>query len=455
MRLFLIPALLTACGPGKTGDTGGGGDDDPTGGTDGPECADDGDCLSTEICEDDACTDGDRDNSPEEATYLFEADVAEGEINPAGDEDWYAFVSSEGGEFIVAHTEDAEDEDVLDTVVSIYDETGHLLAYEDEHPGGNIGSGYDSVCYAYLAAAGTYYVKVEDIGHFDGGTGLGGDDADYTVVVETLGAADEPDSLQDAALDFGEVRANVWYSVQAALEEAGDADYAVFDLPERGMPLSIIVAQNDAGSDATPRVTLYNEDGDAVLTFEDPDASDRYAYLPASRSDRYVLAVDDADGGGGATFWGFGFFILREAGSGNADEVEPNDDVDAATVLDMEDQEPDAGERWSGYGQGVLSTADDVDVFAAEVPFDDAYLTVALGAQGYGGSLVARIEILDVTGAVFATQDSEVGDDVNLEDAGPLPAGTWYVRVSAVPDTGALGGDAYFYVFGVHASSTN
>lgn len=442
--LFLVPLL--ACGPKGTdpGDTSG---VDDTG--DGA-CQGDGDCPDGQICEGDVCVPGDRNDGMEDAMPLGLDEAFQDEINPAGDEDWYA-VTSAGGEFVIGRVESAEDETVLDAVVSIYDGVGTLLAWEDEHPAGRIGGGVDAMAYAYLATAGTYYVKVEDIGHFEGGTGLGGAGADYTIEVSSLTVPGETDSLQDASLDYGSVSADIWYTAQAAFEAAGDGDYTVFDVPEVGMPIYLVVAQRVDGGGATPRLTLYNGDGVVVLEMVDPDAEGTYAMLPATRDDRYVLEVDDADGGTG---WGVAFFILRDAWSQNPDEVEPNEDVTTATPLLMEDEQPDVGELWSGYGQGLLDTAGDADVFAVDVPFDDAYLSVAFGAQGYGGLLVGRVEVLDASGAVYATVDSTAGADVDAEDLGPVAAGTWYVRVTAAPDSGATGGQADWYLFGVHASST-
>lgn len=449
MRLSLLPLLLVACGD-KPVDSGGG----DTAGEDGGACVEDADCGAGLICIEDACVGGDRNDGMDVATPLPVETPYEGEINPPGDEDWYT-VAAAAAEFAIVAVKDAEDDEVLDTVVSVYDADGALLAWEDEHPAGGIGGGYDSIVYVFFPTPGTYYVKVEDRGHYDGGTGLGGPEADYTLQVDPFDPPDEPDSLQDAALDYGTTSADVWYAAYAAFEAPGDADYATFDVPATGMPVYLVAAQRVDGSAATPRMSLYDADGTLVLSIVDPDVEGDRGWLPATRSTSYVVAMDDAAESGGPDFWAVGFFLLRDAEEANPDEAEPNDATDVATPTTMVDQEPDIGEQWSGYGQGLVDTPDDVDVFVFDLPFDDAYVDVVFGAQGYGGFLVARTEVLDASGTVVATADGTAGADPDLGEIGPLAAGTWYLRVSAAPEVAAAGGAADWYAFGVHASSTS
>jgi hypothetical protein len=448
VRLFLIPLLIVACGPKNADDTAVR-DDDTPGGTDDAECADDDDCASDEICADDACELGDRDNSPDEAASLFWSEPVEGQIAPAGDEDWYA-VTSDGREYLVANTTDAEDDEVLDTVVSVYDTNGSLLAWEDEHPGGNIGSGYDSIVYAWLAEAGTYYVKVEDIGHFDGGNGLGGDEADYVLTVDSYDEPNETDSLQSASRDLGETSADTWYPTLAVLEEVGDVDYFAFDVPSEGMPLGIVAAQHSEGSDTTPRVRLYNGDGDLVLSFDDPDVDDAYAWLPFTRSTRYVLAVDDAAGLGGADHWAPTLFILRDTDRAYPDEVEPDDTIETATTVDFSDQEPDAGQWVTAAVQGWLETVDDADVFHAVNPVDGGYISVVTFGPSWGGQMTPRVEVLNDAGETVGGADGVAGEDTWALNVGPIPVGSYYVRITSQPDTGAAGGEGDYYMALVH-----
>jgi hypothetical protein len=131
-------------------------------------CADGDGCDNGQIWEAGACIAGDRDNDPASATPLADDGdgnlAADGTIATARDVNCYQFTSI-GSQFVrvdtVVGSSDVE-EDGLDNVVMIYDAAGGLLAQEDEHPAGPVGT-YDSVAFAYLAEPGTYTVTVEDV----------------------------------------------------------------------------------------------------------------------------------------------------------------------------------------------------------------------------------------------------------------------------------------------------
>jgi hypothetical protein len=445
--LLGLSTIVAACGP-RTEDTAPEGK--PSGDDSGPECSIDDECGDGEICESDACIDGDRNNELEDAEALVWEETNEGVINPAGDVDWYS-VQAEGGEFFRVTAVTAEAEGGLDSVVSVYNAAGQRLVWEDEHPGGNVSSA-DSMVFGYFPEAGTWYIKVEDVGTFDGGDGTGGPDETYTLQIsEWNSVISEPDSAQEAGLDFGDVNPDTYYSVPLVFEEAGDGDYAVLDLPDVGAPIYVMALEH-ANTDLTPLVNLYNADGEKVLELESPTA-EAPALLPYPLGTHYVLGISDADGGGGSDYWSWAFFLLRDPGSGNEPGVEPDDDLASANVVDLEDQEPDSGRWYAAYRQGYVESPTDTDLYTFDVPFDDAYVTVYIGAGEYGSLLSPRLELLDASGTTLETVDttgSEAEDAVNL---GPYAQGTYTLRVSATPDSAAEGGEGYFYLFGLHATS--
>ena len=168
--LLGLSTIVAACGP-RTEDSAPEGKPDPDSG---PECTEDADCGDDQICESEACEDGDRNNEMEEAETLIWEETVAGVINPSGDVDWFA-VDAAGGEFFRVSVVTEEIDGGLDSVVSVYDSAGHRLVWEDEHPGGNVSSA-DSMVFGYFPEAGTWYIKVEDVGTFDGGDGVGGPD---------------------------------------------------------------------------------------------------------------------------------------------------------------------------------------------------------------------------------------------------------------------------------------
>ena len=97
-----------------------------------PDCLEDAQCGDNEICEEETCVAGDRNNSVEEAnTILWEMDNL-GALETAGDVDYYAFVAS-GGEFVRISTEPLVEGTEMNTVVTLYDPNGKVHHVEDEH----------------------------------------------------------------------------------------------------------------------------------------------------------------------------------------------------------------------------------------------------------------------------------------------------------------------------------
>lgn len=413
-------------------------------------CTEDAECDDGEICEGDACVDGDRDNSVEEATpLLWGADFpAAGVINPAGDVDWYAVVA-EGGEFFRATVVTAEADDGIDSVLSIYTSAGKRLAWEDEHPGGGI-SGIDSAVYAYFPEAGTYYLAVEDNGTFyEEEEPVGGPEQTYTLTILDLGGGgSEPDAPESPNVAYESLTTNTWYSIPVLISEAGDVDYASLVFPQVGTPTFFLAGIHNEESELTPSLTVTNAAGAVVNTFEGPTAEEP-AYLPEPAGTRYTLAVGDANGGFGADYWGWMFFIVRDVDSGNPTALEPNEDLAGAEPVDLEPREDDTGVWVAAFRQGFVDVGD-ADVFAFTTPFD-GYVTVSLGAQGYGSQLVARIELLDSAGTVLDAADSSPGVDESVRDLGPYPAGDYYLRITST-DPG-VGGEGHYYLFGLHSTT--
>ena len=443
MRLFWLSLFVTSCTPhtGDSGKEGEGDTDEPT------TCANDNDCAVNRICENETCVVGDRDNDATTAEPLVWETDTESEINPAGDVDWWALTVTEA-QFVRVQVAVVEDPMLLDTVVSIYDSAGNRIAWEDEHPIGDVGT-YNTVCYAYFSGAGTWYAKVEAIEHFEG-TSDGGSDY-YTLKAIPYDVGGETDSLSDAGGEVEMAGVNTWYGFPALQEEAGDVDYVVVDSVGDGGPLLFESAQNTEGSDTVPDITLYNEDGDVVLHIVDPSREDAgVLFLPLGT--HYVLGVGDAGGGSGARAWSWTF--LEEADpTGHSVELEPNDDTSVASTLTLYDQEFDAGLMHAGGGLGRLTDTDDADTWEFTVPFDDAFLSAYIGAQTYGALLVPRMEIYDGTGALLETVDSTPDNDESVENLGPWPAGTYHLRVSQAPEIAGEGGEGWFYSFSVYASS--
>lgn len=413
-------------------------------------CTEDSVCGSGLICEQGSCVVGDRDNSLEDATaMIFEEDVA-GAIAPEGDADWYA-VSGEAGHFVRITTV-SDTQSGLDTVVSLYDDIGHRLAWEDGYAGGSISS-LDTLLYAYFPTTATYYIKVEDVQSFTGvvETTLG-EDASYTLTVSEAGdGGDEPDTLYAAGLRYDIAQSGIVYPIPFHFSEAGDSDYASITLPYTDCPVYLFTMQHDDASEASPVVQLYNDAGELVASAEDP-ARDDGAQLLAAQGQSYVIALSDRLGRGGEDDWGWAFVIIGDSGDGNPREQEVNDTLAQANVLSAEPKETDSGTWIAFYGQGFIDRPEDMDVFAFQLS-EEMYISLALSAQDTASLLISRLEVLDSTGAVLDTTDSEENLDHAPLNLGPYPAGDYYLRVSPLPGSNPIGGEGWFYKFGVHSST--
>jgi hypothetical protein len=164
----------------------------------------------------------------------------------------------------------------------------------------------------------------------------------------------------------------------------------------------------------------------------------------------YIFAVHDASGGGSAADGAWLFVSSAEAGYGNPREVEPNDTLGGANALPLDDQQPDAGSWYAGFAEGRVGSEADEDWYAFVTP-EDAWLKVAFGAASYGSLLQADVEVVDSEGTPVAQASTSGGADPDAASATKVPAGTYWLRVRALPGTPT--GEGAYYRLAVHATS--
>lgn len=412
MRLAHLLFLLAGCtGDTPPGSDKGGDEGEGEGETDTPECAEDTDCSATQICEDEECQDGDRNNGASEADAIVWEEAVEGEINPAGDADFYSFVAA-GGEFVRIQTVlgEAADTDAADydTTITLRDPAGKVVASVADYPTGSKVSTYDAILYAYLATGGTYTIEVEDVGTFnDSRDPLGTDDYDYTLTLtETSSHTRETDSFDDPNMDVDIAGANTLYAVGVALESEGDSDWVDLSFPYGQAGVYVLGAADLGGSDATPEVRLYERDG-TLLTDLDRVGEGRYAMYPAMEDSHYTLELTDATGGGGVNYWYFVFLLAEDEGDAYEVEEEPNETADDATEL-AQYLTTTSDDRDYTYArvQGALEAEGDVDTFLFE-GMDDGYVIACLNSSVYGGLVAPSMEIYDADGALVASAEGD------------------------------------------------
>ncbi len=365
------------------------------------------------------------------------------------DSDWYRVSGVLAGQHFrvqVVNDDENASEDSLDTVVEVFDEAMERIAWEDDHPVGDVGT-YDTVCFGFFPTAGTYYLRVTDRGTFEG-VERDVDETDYTVtLLAPTGPPAEPDSLLRLGLAFGMENTNSWYALAVQADEPGDVDYVRLELAHANGAMTFASSHHIESSAYTPAITLFDFEGTPVLSAASLTETDFRQYI-SPPSTTYVLGVADSTGVSGPAEGMWLFIANGEAGVGYSREVEPNDSTDGPMELTLADQNPSAGYWEADFVEGRIATAGDQDWYSFTLT-DDRYVTIELGALSYGSLLEASVE---VHGDELVVAGSAVeGVDPDVRTTTKLPAGRY--TVSVAPTDGVTGGEGSFYRVAVHATS--
>jgi len=489
MRIIWISAITVACG-GKDVAIDGEEDGGPGGAVvEDNSCAEDSECMPWQICEESACGDGDRDNSFSEATNFTQTeDGVGGYINVPNDVDYWRY-SSTGGEFIRASLDKGEPTAAgleSDLKLTIFSPSGELLTSADDYPNGERVGNYDSVVYAYLAYAGDYTFMIEDVNAEFGGTAWGG--ADYTYKLRMYDwnqATFGSDSSLSEPIQFGAEESigltmtpNSWTAVGVIIEEEGDVDYIALDFQdinvvggdgiqaiddETGEPygwfngeLTVDGLLDLSGSDATPLVTLHDPEDLVTASLEGvgPDGSLKY---PAMREGAWVLAVSDADGGGGPNHWYAVLLNTEHRGFNYAWESESNDAPTSANSIEMTEARNSSDKLFaSGTMQGRVDSPGDIDHFTImapdtisgtteEVSEASQWVVVCVTSTDQGSAIIPSVSITDADGSYLsdgegASTESVTGSpdadpNLTIENMRIRPGETLTITVDPGADT--------------------
>lgn len=445
---MLLLALL-ACTGEKDLDEADDGDDTRTSGE--TECVDDEDCGTGRICVSGACVDGDRNNAPGEAEALLWGDTVEGVINPDDDVDFYVF-TAEGGEYVRVTTTVPEDES-FDTVVTLRDGSGKVVTSADAFATGTGVTGVDAVLFAYLAEAGDYTLEVQDVATASGEGGDGYPDYTYTLSLEEwpeacveIDARDAPGSSQSLS------DARIWYSVGARLDP-GDTDWIAVGFGLDGQNLYVDGNADLSGSDATPRVRLWDGAGNLLGEKVNVGPDDYLLYPHLADGDYLVELTDDA--GGGENAWTFAHLISRPDVDGYpfTASAEPDDDQEQANALPLTEWENSGGDPYvQAQGQGTLDAPGDEDWFYLDSPYEDGGLVFCLSSAVWGSLAAPDVTVQDDAGNQLGADEGSMTavPNANLDNMN-IDAGRVFIRISAPAD--AVTGPGAWYRFYVYAAS--
>ena len=385
-------------------------------------------------------------DDPAHANALVLDEEAEGSIHD-DDVDWFKIAGLAGQQFRVQVVNDDEGayEGALDTVVEVFDSALTRIAWEDNHPVGDVGT-YDTVAFGFFPADGDYYVTVQDKQTFEGASG-DVKSTDYTLtVLSPSQLPTEPDSVFSVGLSYRVETDNSWYAIPVLAESVGDTDHVKLALSHNNGALAFAAAQHIESSGYVPAITLYNADAETVLFANTIAPSDGRQFISPPGTE-YILAVADSSLGSGPAQGMWVFVANAEAGYGNVRETEPNDE--AAEVISLANQSPDAGFWLAAFMEGRVAAAADVDRFEFTTT-NEGYLTIGFGARVYGSLLSANVRIWQDDVEV-ASGTTEGGTDPAVQTSGKVPAGRYSVEVSAVD--GSPFGEGAYYRLAVHSTS--
>jgi len=452
---FLSLAMLIACPADKElgGDSGGDGEGSPD-----PElgCSEDVECSAWQICASNECVDGDRNNAQDEAepVSLETEEELERYINTAGDVDYYT-IESGGGEFIFALT-DAHDEvdegvPVPDTFLTLYDPEGDIVTTTDDFPNGGRVNNMDSAMWAYLSQPGTYTLKVSDANPVKGKEAWGGSDFTYTLSVRTWGQATYGTSTFAEPFEFGEggltLTENTLYAVGVILEEPGEVDYVAVNFPYANAGFYVDGIEDLTGSDANPMVSILTTE-ETLLSQRDEVGPNAGVFYPNMTEGPVMIAVEDAEGDGGANYWAVLIIKALDQDSALDAEAEPNDAQAQATEIAMTEKE-NTNERifFDGTVQGDMGAPGDVDIFrihvSGEATVEDdegtevQYLVLCMNSARWGSSIAPDLTVYDEAWTELGSNGGTVDDVPNnrIENIAVVPGEPIYIEVSAGLDS--------------------
>ncbi|MEE2751586.1 MAG: hypothetical protein VX519_09150 [Myxococcota bacterium] len=408
-----------------------------------PECEFDEDCFAWEVCEATECAIGDRNDAPEDAVPLLWEQSVSAYLQTDEDVDYYSF-TAQGGEYVRIRTTpvDEEEED-MNTILTLYTPIGQVHHREDEYAAGSVMT-YDSILDAYLPYEGDWLITVEDV------DGYGSSQSAYEIDLAEYGMhSRETDTLETPSETVDVYQAGSYWAVGVNLEEPGDIDYIQLDLPWDACPLYIYGSEYTDGTDAIPTVELFDAEGSQLLRKEDLGAGGEAIY-PAVSGGKVFVAAQDALGNGGENYWFF-FYVKIYEESGWEVESETNDTQAEAMELTTDWDSNEWGDVGSSGGWGVMDYEGDEDWYFIDVR-QDHYISLFGNADGMGSLMDGQVEIYDSNGDLVDSGQDGIDDDdfPDIKNIGPLDAGNYSIRVSAENDGE---GPAHYYRFTTYVTN--
>jgi cysteine-rich repeat protein len=407
----------------------------------GEEC-DDGNRVSGDGCDSECQNEvqPDGDDSCETAGSLDGR--ANGVIGLPGDVDFYRFTGDPDiWTYIDTDGNSDDDDDKVDTVISVYDADCNLIAENDDV---SPGSSADSELILRLPGGGDYFIAVQDYSSWKGDRAERGSE-DFTYRLDLSSLSGDQNNITETGGEDAETalpmpvvdgRANLVLGQFTDTVERGVYSFSITQNDKRKFSATLKpVGPYANGSTSVGTVLrLTDSEGNTVARIGHSEAHDEInpGNLPLGAYHLWVERADDQAAGAND------FYVVRvRVSEGNAPEQadETNGTVEGAEALSTSST--------SGTQRYYLVTnidVGDLDYFSFDVPASSTVTVVCKSANGGSGLIDMRAEIRTGDDNVVSGA-AEDASGLTMRDIGGMTAGTHYLRLSAAGQSPEIAGN--------------
>ena len=319
---------------------------------------------------------------------LIIGEPKQGLIHVGNDTDWFKVGLSQGQTYVVENisdrSSDAELDPLQDPYLSIRDESGNILAVNDDSSGS-----FNAKLFFTASETGVYFVESRSAFKYDTGA--------YQISVSAAPDDDFANGINDADTAVGVL---VIDTPQAGdIQTPGDTDWFELQLDADATYKLLVNGISDAGGTLLdPAIRIFDADGKFIEYADDGGlGANSLTYFTAPVSSKYYIEVSSDDGKS------LGDYTVSATKTAlPADDV--GDGVGTATALNVGDS-----------FDGNLLKRGDEDWFEVNLTAGGPYVFKLQGSDTGGGTLSdPLLELRDASGAVVDTDDdgSWQGDSV-------------------------------------------
>lgn len=395
-----------------------------------------------------------------------------GVIGEPGDVDYFSFQAS-AGDWIRLSTDTSEASGDVNTVVTLFDESGDTQLAENNNR--ITGGGFDSEIAYRVSETGTYCVRVQDWSTWTNNTPAGGPTFGYRAIMvpvdfdlyEFYNEDTEPNDStaspqSDLTFTVGTTSLQLSTDFAGTFASASDVDVYQWTAPDSALAFNLFFTPSGVdgfGSTLGPGIiNIYQSDGATILAQLDVQkGADRFASVPVVQNETYFIEVMTP---AGSTAGANDFYYLKFNTRNTVNAQEQLDEAVNDSAATPETAPPEIDGTITRHYVGGLLPVPDEDWWTFQAP---AGATVALACSAWragGGTRDALFEIYqDPQGSPLESETEGEDADVLWSDTSSeasraavsiTTTGTHYFRVAATQQDPSV--TSAFYLCGIHVT---